>query len=81
MKIHQTLDTILQGIVEGKRNRGRLKRSWEKDVADWIGNDKMFFSVPMSVDVENCLATTEMKMVRWSMGVSLLEHRRSWWNQ
>ena len=30
---------------------------------------------PMSVQDEKLMATTEMRMVRWAMGVSLLEHR------
>ena len=32
---------------------------------------------PMSVRDEKRMATTEMRMVRWAMGVSLLEHRRN----
>ena len=32
---------------------------------------------PMSVKNEKRMATTEMRMVRWAMGVSLLEHRRN----
>ena len=32
---------------------------------------------PMSVQDERRMATTEMGMVRWAMGVSLLEHRRN----
>ncbi len=32
---------------------------------------------PMSVKNEKRIATTEMRMVRWAMGVSLLEHRRN----
>ena len=32
---------------------------------------------PMSVKDERRVATTEMRMVRWTMGVSLLEHRRN----
>ena len=32
---------------------------------------------PMSVKDERRLATTETRMVRWAMGVVLLEHRRS----
>ena len=28
---------MLEGKVEGQRNRGRPKRPWEKDVEDWIG--------------------------------------------
>ena len=32
---------------------------------------------PMSVKDERRMATTEMRMVRWPMGVSLLEHRRN----
>ena len=32
---------------------------------------------PMSVKDEKRTATTEMRMVRWAMGVSLLEHRRN----
>ena len=31
----------------------------------------------MSVTDERRMATTEMRMVRWAMGVSLLEHRRN----
>ena len=31
----------------------------------------------MSVKAEKRTATTEMRMVRWAMGVSLLEHRRN----
>ena len=31
----------------------------------------------MSVKDEKCMATTDMRMVRWAMGVSLLEHRRN----
>ena len=32
---------------------------------------------PMSVKDERRMATTEMRLVRWAMGVSLLEHRRN----
>ena len=32
---------------------------------------------PMSVKDEKRMATTEMRMVRWAMGVRLLEHRRN----
>ena len=32
---------------------------------------------PMSVKDEKRMATTEMRMVRWAMGVSLLEHRKN----
>ena len=32
---------------------------------------------PMSVKYEKRMATTEMRMVRWAMGMSLLEHRRN----
>ena len=32
---------------------------------------------PMSVKDEKRMATTEMRMVRWAMGVSLLVHRRN----
>ena len=32
---------------------------------------------PMSVKDEKRMATTEKRMVRWAMGVSLLEHRRN----
>ena len=32
---------------------------------------------PMSVKDEKRIATAEMRMVRWAMGVSLLEHRRN----
>ena len=35
------------------------------------------FRWPMSVKDEKRMATTEMRMVRWAMGVSLLEHRRN----
>ena len=31
----------------------------------------------MSVKYEKRMAKTEMRMVRWSMGVTLLEHRRN----
>ena len=31
----------------------------------------------MSVKDEKCMATTETRMMRWAMGVSLLEHRRN----
>ena len=36
-----------------------------------------FETWPMSVKDEKSMATTEMRMVRWAMGVSLLEHRRN----
>ena len=32
---------------------------------------------PMSVKAEERMATTDMVMVRWAMGVSLLEHHRN----
>ena len=32
---------------------------------------------PMSVKDEKRMTTTEMRMARWAMGVSLLEHRRN----
>ena len=32
---------------------------------------------PMSVKDKKRMATTEMRIVRWAMGVSLLEHRRN----
>ena len=32
---------------------------------------------PMSIKYEKRMATTEMGMVRWAMGVSLLEHKRN----
>ena len=32
---------------------------------------------PMPVNDEKIKATTEMRMVRWAMGVSLLEHQRN----
>ena len=32
---------------------------------------------PMSVKDENRMITSEMRMVRWAMGVSLLEHWRN----
>ena len=31
----------------------------------------------MSIKDEKRMATTEMRMVRWAMGMSLLEHRRN----
>ena len=34
---HQTLEKlILEGKVKDQRNRGRPKRSWEKDVKNWM---------------------------------------------
>ena len=29
--------TILQGAVQGKRNRGRQRRRWEDNITDWTG--------------------------------------------
>ena len=43
-------------------------------------NDQFAFSCetwPMSVKNEKRMATTDRRMVRWAMGVSLLEHRRN----
>ena len=43
-------------------------------------NDQFAFSWetwPMSVKDEKRMTTTEMRLVRWAMGVSLLEHRRN----
>ena len=38
IKRHKTLEkVILEGKVKGQRNRGRPKRSWEKDVDDMLG--------------------------------------------
>ena len=31
------MELVLKGKVKGQRNRGRPKRSWEKDVEDWMG--------------------------------------------
>ena len=33
--------------------------------------------LPMPVKAEKCMKTTEMRMGRWAMGVSLLEHQRN----
>ena len=41
------------------------------DAAVWLRN------MANSVKDERRVATTEMRMVRWAMGVSLLEHRRN----
>ena len=29
--------SIIQGITEGKRSRGKQKRRWVEDIADWTG--------------------------------------------
>ena len=29
----------MEGRVEGKRSRGRPKRQWNEDVAEWLGMD------------------------------------------
>ena len=31
--------TILQGIVKGKRKRGRQKKRWEDNIKEWTGMD------------------------------------------
>ena len=31
--------TILQGIVKGKRRKGRLKKRWEDNIKEWTGLD------------------------------------------
>ena len=29
--------SILEGMVEGKRGRGRPRRKWEDDIEEWLG--------------------------------------------
>ena len=38
IKRHDTLEkTILEGKLEGRRGRGRPRRSWDKNVEEWLG--------------------------------------------
>ena len=40
MKRHQCLEKlILEGKVNGRRGRGRPRRSWDDDVAEWLKMD------------------------------------------
>ena len=40
MKRHQCLEKlILEGEVNGRRGRGRPRRSWDDDVAEWLKMD------------------------------------------
>ena len=33
----QNLSTVLEGRIDGKRNRGRPRRRWLDDIKDWTG--------------------------------------------
>ena len=47
----------------------------EPDIPDWF--DRHCCTVAKRGQCQSKMATTEMRMVRWAMGVSLLEHRRN----
>ena len=47
--------TIVQGMVPGKRNRGRPRRSWMDDITDWSG-----------LSVENVVRTVQDRQ-KWRM--------------
>ena len=38
IKRHESIEkTIMEGACEGKRSRGRPRRRWSQDIADWMG--------------------------------------------
>ena len=38
LKRHDSLQrNVMEGMVEGKRRRGRPKRTWEDDIEEWMG--------------------------------------------
>ena len=39
LKRHDTLERdVLEGMVEGKRGRGRPQRRWQQDIQEWLNN-------------------------------------------
>ena len=70
----------LTGVICYKNERKKVPTKMKLLIYQTAIRTTLLYSCetwPTSVKYEKRMATTEMRMVRWAMGVSLLEHRRN----